>query len=92
MKIASKTALSSVLATVLFFSISADSYAKQDRFSKKDANADGQLSLQEYTGKARKPQNAAKRFARLDVDGNGSLSEKEFAAQKKKKRKKKKNK
>jgi hypothetical protein len=86
----SKTALSSVLATVLLFAISTETYAKQSKFSKKDANADGQLSLQEYTGKAKKPENAAKRFAKLDVDGNGSLSEKEFAAQKKKSKKSKK--
>jgi Ca2+-binding EF-hand superfamily protein len=47
---------------------------------KRDANGDGQLSLEEM-----KPDEdrVAKRFARVDTDGNGAISQEEFDAMKK---------
>ncbi len=46
----------------------------------RDANGDGQLSLEEMQPDEDR---AAKRFARLDADGNGAISQEEFEAMQK---------
>lgn len=51
-------------------------------FSKKDANSDGSLSLEEFKAglKGAKLENAEKRFKRGDTNGDGKLSLDEFKA------------
>lgn len=45
-------------------------------FERISANGDGQLSASDV----QRPERAASRFARLDADGNGTLSQAEFEA------------
>ena len=54
----------------------------QKIFSKKDANSDGFLTLEEFkTGLKDKPlETAEKRFKKSDTDGDGKLSFDEFKA------------
>jgi hypothetical protein len=54
----------------------------QKIFTRKDANSDGSLSLEEYkTGlKPEQADKADKRFKRIDTDGDGKLSFEEFKA------------
>lgn len=59
-------------------------------FNKKDANQDGFLSLEEFTGKAKNPAKKAKEFARKDTNHDGKLSLAEFVAKAKHHRKAKK--
>lgn len=83
------------LAATASFSFAADKPAekpagdkpKQDPekvFAKKDANADGKLSKEEFTAKAKDPAKAEKSFAKKDKDGDGSVSKEEFTAPAKK--------
>ena len=88
MKNVLKTAFVTVSVTTLF-AISPLSHAKGDRFSKMDANADGKVSVEEYSSKLKKPEKGAKRFARLDTDGDGFLNKEELAIKPSKKNKKK---
>ncbi|MEP4889928.1 MAG: hypothetical protein ABJV04_07870 [Aliiglaciecola sp.] len=84
-----RIALSSVMVTALLFAISSESHAKESRFSKFDANSDGKISVDEIAARIKKPSNAPKRVAALDVDGDGFLSPEEFSTKSKKKNKKK---
>jgi len=54
----------------------------QKMFTKKDANSDGSLTLDEYkSGMKDKPlANADKRFKKIDTNGDGKLSFDEFKA------------
>ncbi|MDA7963049.1 EF-hand domain-containing protein [Ruegeria sp.] len=45
------------------------------KFAQRDVNKDGFLSQDELP----KPRNASKMFERIDADGNGSISEQEYA-------------
>lgn len=56
--------------------------ARVARLTALDANRDGQISAEERqaAGQARHAERAETRFARLDKDGNGSISREEFAA------------
>lgn len=54
----------------------------QDRvviFKRWDKNADGQLSLDEYTGGLAKKEDAPRRFKSFDLNGDGKISMDEFA-------------
>lgn len=64
-------------------------FAKTDRFDKKDANSDGKLSVAEYTAKTKKPEKAAKKFAKIDSNKDGFITREEMAAMPKKKKKNK---
>lgn len=62
--------------------------AKLDRnqlFSKKDTNGDGQLTREEFLRGQPDPDQAPKRFTTFDVDQNGSLSREEFVTSGRKK-------
>ncbi|MCE2693204.1 MAG: hypothetical protein LW645_02900, partial [Verrucomicrobiaceae bacterium] len=53
----------------------------QDRgaaFDKRDANKDGQLTLEEFLVKQPDPDEAPKRFPIFDKDGNGTLNREEY--------------
>ena len=54
----------------------------QKIFTKKDANSDGFLTLDEYKSgmKDKALENADKRFKKIDTDGDGKLSFDEFKA------------
>jgi iduronate 2-sulfatase len=55
--------------------------SEQDRgaaFDKRDANKDGQLTLEEFLVKQPDPDEAPKRFPIFDKDGNGILSREEY--------------
>jgi len=54
----------------------------QKIFTKKDANSDGFLTLDEYKSglKEKALENADKRFKKIDTDGDGKLSFDEFKA------------
>jgi len=54
----------------------------QKAFSRKDANSDGSLTLDEYkTGmKDKQLENADKRFKKIDTNGDGKVSFDEFKA------------
>jgi len=55
--------------------------SKQDRgaaFDKRDANKDGQLTLEEFLVKQPDPDEAPKRFPIFDKDGNGTLNREEY--------------
>ena len=80
--------ISIALSVVALFTVSTVSHAKKDRFSKLDSNADGKISLAEYTEASKKPEKAPKRFARFDTDADGFLSKEEVSAGSKKKGKK----
>lgn len=54
--------------------------AGESRFAKMDTDKDGKISLAEFTGAAKKPENASKAFTKKDTDKDGSLSKKELAA------------
>jgi Ca2+-binding EF-hand superfamily protein len=67
--------------------IAQDKEPKKDRdaaavFSKRDANGDGKLSLEEFKSgmKDRGLAKADQRFKKFDADGNGSISLEEFKA------------
>jgi arylsulfatase A-like enzyme len=48
-------------------------------FKRWDKNADGQLSLDEYTGGLAKKEDAPRRFKSFDLNGDGKISMDEFA-------------
>jgi Ca2+-binding EF-hand superfamily protein len=54
----------------------------QKIFTKKDANSDGSLTLDEYKSgmKDKQVENADKRFKKIDTNGDGKLSFDEFKA------------
>jgi len=54
----------------------------QKIFTKKDANSDGSLTLDEYKSgmKNKQLENADKRFKKIDSNGDGTLSFDEFKA------------
>lgn len=60
----------------------------EERFKKLDANGDGKLTLEEYTGK-QDAEKAKEHFKALDKDGDGSLTLEEFSAKPEGKKKKK---
>ena len=51
-------------------------------FNKRDANADGKLTLDEFKGKKQgeRADRATKRFKKLDTDGDGFIGFQEFKA------------
>jgi Ca2+-binding EF-hand superfamily protein len=55
-------------------------------FKKKDTNADGFLSKDEFVAKMKDAEKAAKAFTRKDKDGDGKLSLDEFKPKLKKKK------
>jgi iduronate 2-sulfatase len=49
-------------------------------FAKKDKNADGKLTREEFLADQSNPQEAPKRFPKFDTDGDGILTKEEFVA------------
>lgn len=49
-------------------------------FGKKDANADGKLSKEEFTAKAKDAAKAEEAFGKADKDKDGFVSKEEFTA------------
>ncbi len=56
----------------------ADLAARREMFRKKDRNADGRLTLEEFLDRFPDPAEGRRRFSAFDVDQNGVLSEEEF--------------
>jgi len=55
----------------------------EEAFKKKDANADGKLSKEEFTAKAKDAAKAEKQFTNKDKDKDSFVSKEEFTAAKK---------
>ena len=58
------------------------SLSQEEKFQKRDANADGQLTVEEFQANkaGRKATKAKKRFIKLDTDGDGFVTPEEFKA------------
>ena len=63
-----------------------DKPAPEERFKQLDKDADGKLSLEEFTSKrtGEKAETAKKQFTKLDKDKDGALSLEEFKTREKK--------
>jgi len=86
MRIATLTLLGTALAVAALDSVAMAAPDKapdpQKIFSKKDANSDGSLTLEEYKSgmKEKQLEHADRRFKKSDTNGDGKLSFDEFKA------------
>ena len=69
-----------ILSLATLFVASFTLHAETDRFAQWDKNADGKVSLEEFTAKSKNKEKTAKRFEQLDTDKDGFLSKAEADA------------
>lgn len=79
-KLATILALLGLSVSFTFAAEKGEKKSPEETFKALDANADGKVSLEEYSAKAKDAEKAKVRFEKLDANKDGSLTLEEFSA------------